>query len=92
MTFHYRPQLRGGELRYLPLIPVDVYGSQSHVRLQALIDSGAEQTVFPLEIAERLSLPYHDSERVSIQGVTGPAVAGYPIPSYCQFLCSEFVI
>lgn len=80
MTFHYRPQLRGGEVRYLPLVPIEVYGPQSHVRVQALVDSGAEHTLFPLEIAERLSLPYHGSPQVSIQGVTGPTAVGYRVP------------
>jgi hypothetical protein len=71
MIFPYWEVQRGGELRHLPLVPISVFGPTGDVNLLALVDSGAEHSVFGLDLAERLGLQLDDAPSVLIVGVGG---------------------
>ena len=46
------------QVRWRPLVPVVIHGSQSLVTFgRALIDSGADDTLFPLDVANQLNIP-----------------------------------
>jgi hypothetical protein len=68
MIFPYWEELRGTEPRYMPLIPVTVYGSRDSIELLALLDSGAEHNVMPADLARELSISLDDGEPVTIVG------------------------
>lgn len=71
MKFKYRPQHRSGEIRYLPLIPVELHGSQRHLRVRAILDSGAEHTVFSKQVAQHLGIGLSDNRTVMLQTISG---------------------
>jgi hypothetical protein len=76
MIYPYRPQRRGNETRYLPLIPLEMHNARRHLRVRALIDSGAEQTVFSTQLADELGIEYLNNRSVMLQGIGG-IVRGY---------------
>ena len=76
MTYPYRPQRRGAEIRYLPLIPLELHNAQRHLRVRALLDSGAEHTIFSKQIAQELGIACRDDRLVMLQGLGG-VVPGY---------------
>ncbi len=46
------------QVRWRPLVPIVVHGPQSHLSLgHALVDSGADDTLFHLDVANLLNLP-----------------------------------
>ncbi len=53
-----------------------MYNSRRHIRIRALIDSGAEHTVFGEQVARQLGINLLDNQRVVLQGVGGE-VSGY---------------
>jgi Aspartyl protease len=69
MKFPYWEVQRGAESRFLPLLPITLHGPRDALSLLALADSGAEHSVFGLEVAERLELSLADSLPVRIVGV-----------------------
>lgn len=71
MTYKYRSQRRGNDIRYLPLIPIELHSSKRHLRVRALIDSGAEHTVFSQQIANQLGISLSENRRVMLQTIGG---------------------
>jgi len=43
----------------------------------ALIDSGADYSLFSLEVAEKLRIPVEKGKRISLQGVAGQPFTGF---------------
>lgn len=75
MIFRYKKielQL-GGRREYLlkPIIPVYLFYKKSFIRLEALIDSGADFCVFDKEIASVLGLKWKKGVPHDFFGVTG---------------------
>ena len=54
-----------------PLIQVVLIGPRDKIRMLALIDSGADYSLFSLEVAEKLRMPVEKGKRISLQGVAG---------------------
>jgi hypothetical protein len=52
-------------------VPVTVFGPTDEIDLLALVDSGAEHSVFGLDLADRLNVPLDDAPSVVIVGVGG---------------------
>jgi hypothetical protein len=71
MIFPYWEVQRAGEVRQLPLVPVTVFGPTNEISVLALVDSGAEHSVFGLDLAERLNIPLDSANSVVIVGVGG---------------------
>jgi len=60
-----------------PLIQVVLIGPRDKIRMLALIDSGADYSLFSLEVAEKLRIPVEKGKRVSLQGVAGQPFTGF---------------
>lgn len=78
MRFPYWQVQRGPEVRYLPLIPITVHGpTRAALDVLALVDSGAEHTVFGTALAQRLGIPFERGRRVTVVGVGDQQYPGH---------------
>lgn len=68
----YKYQQKNGSLKYikLPLVHVRLESAENAFESVALVDSGATQTLIPLELAEILKLQYEKS-KVEVIGAGG---------------------
>ena len=60
-----------------PLIEIVLIGPKERIKMLALLDSGADYSLFNLEIAERLGIKKENNEKVELQGVVGEPFWGY---------------
>lgn len=60
-----------------PIIPVSVSFKQSSIRYEALIDSGSDFCIFPLEIALKLNVDLNHSKRIHFSGIEDSSVEGH---------------
>ena len=60
-----------------PLIKIVLIGPKERIKMLALIDSGADYSLFSLEVAERLGIKKENGKKVSLQGVVGEPFLGY---------------
>jgi len=60
-----------------PLIQVVLIGPKEKIKMLALLDSGADYSLFNLEVAERLGIPVEKGKRISLQGVAGEPFTGF---------------
>lgn len=77
MLFPYWEVTRGGERRWLPLIPITLWGTDGSKDVMALVDSGAEQNILSLELAEELGIDLEHSRPVTIVGAGEYETPGY---------------
>ena len=75
----YRERRRGGHIRYLPLLTVNVQTGFRMVDVNALVDSGAEHNVFSIDIARRLQLDVKSGQPVTLNTIAGETT-GYLMP------------
>lgn len=59
-----------------PIIPFSIKYKDKALRFEALIDSGADFNIFPMEIAKKLGITLKDSDHVSFAGVDGNIING----------------
>ncbi|MBI2263198.1 hypothetical protein HY373_01510 [Candidatus Berkelbacteria bacterium] len=60
-----------------PVIPIRIYGPIDNIAIDALIDSGADISLFNLEIGKRLGLDFSDSQIENFLGIGGDGIAAY---------------
>lgn len=60
-----------------PLIKVALIGPKEKIKMLALLDSGADYSLFSLEVAERLGIKKEEGKKISLQGVIGGEFPGY---------------
>ena len=77
MIFPYLDVNRGGAVHTQPIIPVRVHGPAGYRDFVALVDSGAEQSVFSIDLINSLELPTEGSTAVDIVGVGGHVSRAY---------------
>src|SRR5258708_17234306 len=53
---HPVPSLKGGKVRYFPVIPIWLIHASGSFPIDGLVDSAASDVVFPLRIAKRLRI------------------------------------
>jgi hypothetical protein len=80
MNFPYVEDWGEGDVRHLPLVPLVIHGPAASVELLALVDSGAEQSVFSAEYAQRAGLSFADSTPVCMFGVGDQEIPGVLLP------------
>lgn len=66
---------------FRPMIPVTFRANGENFKSYALIDSGADYTVLPIEIAGKLNLKISDQPRYSILGAGGSTFTIYKSPT-----------
>jgi hypothetical protein len=61
--------LGGGLVRYKPIFPIRVIGPSAEETCQTLVDTGADDVVFPADLAARLGVNLAAAPRRQAQGV-----------------------
>ena len=59
-----------------PIIPISLRFNNRSIRYEALIDSGADFNIFPLEIAENLGIKLERGKKIYFSSVSGDALDG----------------
>lgn len=59
-----------------PMIPVSLRFGKSVVRYEALLDSGADFSIFPLEIAKKLGINLTKNRKIYFSGFNEEAIEG----------------
>ena len=59
-----------------PIIPLSIKYQDKTLRFEALIDSGADFNIFPMEIAEKLGISLKNPDQISFAGVGGNIISG----------------
>lgn len=77
MIFPYLDIRRGGVVRTRPIIPIGIHGPAGVRQVFALVDSGAEHSLFSLDLIASLGLKVRNAAVVDIVGVGGAASRGY---------------
>jgi hypothetical protein len=72
----------------LRLIPIRILHGGASLDIDALVDSGAEQTVLSLEIAEELGIDLSDAEDVIVVGAGGEELGGLDMRRTLTFMAS----
>lgn len=68
-----RPTFPDGIL-YRPEIPVFIYSPSDAVTIHGLVDTGADETILPMSIAEDLAIPINDDVTSTASGFLGNPV------------------
>jgi len=68
------PYLIEGDQSY-PMIDVELIGSRASLVVRALVDSGANLSLFQAEIAGYLGISIQAGQRLPVQGITGRITA-----------------
>jgi hypothetical protein len=77
MIFPYWELQRDYEVRLLPLVRIRTFNGDRSVQFDALVDSGAEHSVFSLEIADELGIHLGDARHVVVVGAGGHEIDGF---------------
>ncbi len=79
MLFKYsQQQFSDGKGMSLPLIPVTFKNKKHVMRTIALIDSGADISILPIQIAGELNLKLNPKEKIEINAAGGNTFFVYP--------------
>ncbi len=84
MIFLYWDIVREGVPRRVPLIPLTVHGPHKSVQVLALVDSGAEHSVFGTDLVDRLELSLDAAIPVGVVGVGEHEIGGHLISLQLQ--------
>jgi len=68
------PSLGGAQVRHRPIIPIHLIGPAGSRMLGASLDSGSDDTLFPLHLASRLGVDLANAAEGEARSVSGPAV------------------
>ena len=60
-----------------PIIPVSLIFRNSAIRYEALIDSGSDFNIFPLEIAQKLNINLKTHKSIQFSGVENYPIQGF---------------
>ena len=77
MIFPYWETLRGGEVRFLPLIDLRVHNGTRSLQMDALVDSGADHSVLGNEVAVDLGISPNSGQLVTVVGAGGYELEGF---------------
>jgi len=74
LTFKYRPLKRSdGSVVKSPVIPITLIGQSLRFDVIALLDSGADVSAIPYELADLLGISFRDKEAHDTEGIGGRA-------------------
>ncbi len=59
-----------------PIIPVSLKYKQRSIHYEALIDSGADFCIFPVEIGQKLGINFKKARKIYFSGATGEPILG----------------
>ena len=60
-----------------PIIPVSLSFRSLAIRYEALIDSGSDFNIFPIEIAQKLNINLKNSKTIHFSGVEDSSIQGH---------------
>lgn len=68
-----------------PIIPISIKYTGKNLRYEALIDSGADFNIFPLEIANKLGIKSKKANTISFTGISGNMIQGFIADIFIEF-------
>ena len=84
MRFNYRPEeipisetSKRTKTIWRPIIPIILMKGTKMVGFEALIDSGADNNIFPSEISDVLNIKLKSGKSRKILGISGEPIKGY---------------
>lgn len=78
-----------GERFFVPFVPVFLSLNNDSVFVDALIDSGADYTILPIQLAAEFGFKLSLANRIKIQGAGGNVFQVYKSPEKLGFLIKE---
>lgn len=60
-----------------PIIAISLRFNKSVIRYEALLDSGADFSIFPIEIAKKLGINLNKSKKIYFSGIDGEPMEGF---------------
>lgn len=69
LKYSLKDPLNKNKFLYRPIIPLSIGNTSNSVRFEALIDSGADFSIFPIEIAEKINISPKNKERIYFSGI-----------------------
>lgn len=75
-----------------PFIPIKIFGPKDNWEGYALVDSGADRSLFNAEIAEMIGLDLTKGQTEHFGGISGDPVTAYLIPVKLQVIGSSETI
>ena len=63
---------------YRPVASVRIVASRDQVYLRALVDTGADHSIVPFSVAERIGAELFEDEQNSVEGISGQAITIIP--------------
>src|SRR5262245_9597660 len=67
---------------YRPEIPLRVIGADGAMSTSVMLDSGSDDTLFPLSLAHLVGASFDKSQTWTLEGFGGKGSTGYPWRSY----------
>ena len=77
MIFPYRETRRSGEVRFEPIVKIQVLHGNKSLDIVALVDSGAERSLMPRQVADDIGLDLSQASQVEIIGAGGHEFPGF---------------
>ncbi len=75
------PSLGGSRVRYKPVVPLRVIGPGGQYNPPVLVDSGADDVVFPIGVAPQLGIDLAHAAYLDAQGVGGGSARVFYAPA-----------
>jgi hypothetical protein len=69
------PSLGGGFIRLKPLVPIEVIGPRGRMRSHILVDTAADDVVFPVSLAAQIGVDLSHAPSRTLKGVGGAPAA-----------------
>lgn len=75
MKYEYTTYLPAGNNKFIkrPMIEIEIYGPKGSHKQLALLDSGADRSLFHIEIANVLGIDLSRGKKSGVTGITGEA-------------------
>lgn len=69
LKYSLKDPLNKNKFLYRPIIPLSISNISHSVHFEALIDSGADFSIFPEEIAEKINISPKNKEKIYFSGI-----------------------
>ena len=77
LKYSLKDPLNKSKLLYRPVIPLSISHKFRSVRFEALVDSGADFSIFPLDIAKKININLKNKEKIYFSGIGNIVNEGY---------------
>lgn len=76
----FLPSNPSGRWKKRPILQIEIFGKKGSQKFNALVDSGADCSLFNIQVAELLGLDLSKAKKESFLGISGPqAISAYTL-------------